>query len=111
MSLTIKIKKVYNLNKNVLKDTLLDVDRSIDCLCKIKFKNCTQIRNLTKHRSALKIFIQNDLDSREKDKLLSNTDDLVIYRLGSELEYNDFLEIECYLPGKFSKKFFFFQIF
>lgn len=107
MSITIKIEKVYLLGSS---------EKCVNCLCSVKFRESIQIRSLTRKNfdrgktnsqqssNQNSDEYENELTINENEKLLSKSNESILYYLGNELKPGDFLEIECFKFAKFSKK-------
>lgn len=94
MSLIVELESVYNDR----------IQNKIQCLCKVIFKNATQIRTLDEN-SLTKQFKNDEFyEEDERSSFLSQTSQEIKYNLGSEIKSDDFLRIECFRIGRFHKK-------
>jgi hypothetical protein len=90
MSLTISNLKIYEIKENK--------EVCIHAYCKFEFRDTKQFKELKKK------IVNHNLDANETNKLLLYENESLIYWLGSTIQNNEFLQIECFKSNSLSKK-------
>lgn len=98
MSLSVKLIMVYKINNDDNAEPL----KKIDCTCHVKFRDTLQIRLLNEDvNNKYSKYLEIDEDDVS---LLAKSNKEIEFFLGSEINRDEKLQIECYRNGLFKSK-------